>query len=191
MDILKAIVLAAGSGTRIGKPKLFLKYHGEYFVDALIYKLEKANIRTCCCVIPPGLILSEYSFNKNINWVVNPAPGKGMISSIFYGIQFLKGSKGYLIVPVDHPGVRVSTLSLLKKTFESNNNRVIKPVYHSISGHPIIIPEKIASQIRQQPYEGGLRQILIDQKCKVKYIEVDDPGILQNVNTKKDLDNLS
>jgi len=48
---LSAVILAAGSGSRIGLPKLKLQIEGKYFVNVIIEKLISADIKNVSVVI--------------------------------------------------------------------------------------------------------------------------------------------
>jgi molybdenum cofactor cytidylyltransferase len=190
MKNLGAIILAAGKGSRIGKPKLFLKTQDDYFINIIYLKLVSAGISEICGVIAPEIDVAQYLFYQQIKWTINPQPENEMISSIFYGVQFLKKCAGYLIVPVDHPAFKTSSVTILKNYFLNKQACVVKPAFKKQSGHPIIIPYEIAVKIKPQNYDGGLKQFLINSNCNIKYVEVNDSGILKNVNTKHDLENI-
>lgn len=186
-----AIILAAGKGSRIGTPKIFLKIFDEYFVNIISEKLISAGIFEICCVIAPETDVPKHSFNHQIKWSRNPQSENGMISSIYWGVQFLKNCDGYLIVPVDHPSFQAKTIIDLKNSFLGNRFCAHKPIFENRSGHPIIIPREVAVQIKPQDYKGGLNQFLINSNCKIKYVETNDPGILKNINTKHELEKVA
>lgn len=185
-----AIILAAGKGSRIGFPKLVLKIHDEFAVDIICRKLMSAGTTQICCIVVSKLNVSQFSSNHQICWTVNPHPENGMISSIFNGVQSLEKSDGYLIVPVDHPMFEFRTVVALVECFSKNPNCAVSPKYKNQSGHPMIIPYEIASKLSEEDYDGGLKQFLVDSNCDMIYVDVDDPGILVNINTKHDLERI-
>jgi molybdenum cofactor cytidylyltransferase len=181
--IISAIILAAGKGSRIGQPKWQLPYQSGTFLSSIIAKLQQAHIEQIVCVVSADSVPKI----DNVAITINPYPARGMISSIFYGIQAIAKCDGYLIMPVDHPFIESATIEKLYATFLPNKNAVIRPKYQEQIGHPIIIPSKIAQLIPLDAYQGGLNQLLKDNNTKVCDIIVADKGVSKNINTKEDL----
>lgn len=181
---LAAIILAAGKGSRIGKPKWQLLYNGKTFLDIILSKLQDIAITDIVVVANPESIPDIPS---HANLVVNSRPEYGMISSIYCGIKSLPDAAGYMIFPVDHPLINAETLKLLHVNFLLEPQSVIIPNYHQHSGHPIIIPQHIAAKIPFEDYPGGLRRLLLTINQQITKVQVTDPNILKNINTVADL----
>lgn len=188
---VSAIILAAGSGKRVGTPKLKLKIGEEYFVNLIITKLKSAGIENIVCVIRND---DEEWFKQNakpVQRIINYKPESGMIHSVMLGINQLKESDGVLIFPVDHPLVQTETVKILINTFEENNTSIIKPFINDLSGHPILIPNKLFDAILQNNADNNLNNIILDSNLTVKKVEVEDSGITKNINKKDDLEKLN
>ena len=184
MHNISAVILAAGSGTRIGVPKLKLKHRGEYYVNLIISKLKYAGIEDVVCVIRKE---EEEWFKQNalsVQYLINDNPETGMIHSVYLGINHFKGLKGVIVFPVDHPFVKTETITKLKNEFEENNESIVKPLYDGVSGHPIIIPKRLFGFIN-----GSDNLNLVIQKSGLRVLEVivNDEGILKNINYIEDL----
>jgi CTP:molybdopterin cytidylyltransferase MocA len=182
--LVTAIILAAGKGSRIGCPKWQLKHGNETFLSSIINKLICANIQSIVCVINANSIPPT---NGHITFTINPHPEHEMISSIYYGIQTYKNSDGYLIMPVDYPYIKATTINKLCAAFAQHHTKVIKPTLQNKSGHPIIIPHKLAQLIPNSDIQGGLRQFLLAHNASFLNISVQDSGILKNINLAADL----
>ena len=92
MDVsIGTIILAAGSGTRIGIPKILLKSGGKYFPDIISDNLLLSGINNISAVISEGIDITRFQNSKEITWIVNPNPELGMISSVYEGVNSLPG----------------------------------------------------------------------------------------------------
>ncbi|MCK5149223.1 NTP transferase domain-containing protein, partial [bacterium] len=149
--------------------------------------LKQARVQHSVCVIAPGFDVKAYTFDSSISRCINPKPVHGPISSIYHGIRGIDRASGYLIWPVDHPVVEHSTITYLITEFLNNPDSVIKPQFRGRSGHPIIIPAELAWEIPYGEYEGGLRKLMRDGEWHNIFIDIDDEGIIANINTKDDL----
>lgn len=183
---ISAIILAAGQGRRIGKPKWQLIHEGKNFLEIIVAKLLNCGIADIVCVQRGGDKDIGLIGNK-LKIAINPRPEIGMISSLYYGLQTAGLKDGYLIFPVDHPFVSEATITKLCNIFEKQQNAFIFPSYLGASGHPIIIPSGVAKELEPKYFADNLRQFLHAQKCSVVKVDVDDQGVLKNINFREDL----
>jgi CTP:molybdopterin cytidylyltransferase MocA len=180
---IAAIILAAGNGRRFGKPKWQGEYQGKNFLEIIKEKLFSAGFSDILCV-------KQQSFDircEGLSYVNNPSPEYGMVSSLYYGLMAFPGFKGYLVIPVDHPFIAAATIEKLIIAFDSENPKVIRPVFNGFPGHPVIIPGSFISILKVPEYPGGLRQLIKDSKYDIADIQVNDPNILKNINLSTDL----
>jgi molybdenum cofactor cytidylyltransferase len=197
MTKLTAIILAAGKGTRIGAPKWQLLYQGKTFLDNIIAKLLANNIIDIACVVNSASI-PEAKYSANVRIVINTQSELGMFSSIICGVKAFPDSDGYLIFPVDHPGVTSATIAQLHEAFTLHHDKVILPIYQGKAGHPIIMGSSLDNGqrvgcplSRLDPLaSGNLKQFLLEQHAEFYRLPVDDAGILLNINTPKDLQDI-
>lgn len=186
MKNISAIILAAGSGKRIGTPKLKLQIEGEYFVNVIIEKLISADINDVSVVIREEY--KEWCLGNvpGAFFIVNAEPEKGMFHSVKLGILNNKNSAGGIIFPVDYPFVETSTIEKLINSFEENPNCIIKPYFESMSGHPLIIPECYFQTIIDSNMQN-LKDVLTSLNTTHIKVNVDDKAVLKNVNYRSDL----
>ena len=186
MKNISAIILAAGSGKRIGTPKLKLKIDGKYFVNVIIKKLLSADIKNIYAVIREDYYEWCLVNVPGALFILNKEPEMGMIHSVKLGVMNAVKSDAIIIFPVDHPYVEISTIENLLKSFEENPDSIIKPDYQNKSGHPLIIPECYFKTILNSELEN-LSAIISSLNLLQIKVRVEDKAILKNVNYKSDL----
>lgn len=184
---VSAIIPAAGSGKRIGKPKLLLEIGGKSFLKIIYEKISGSGIDNIVCVVDKNYLNMAKEDVPSIEYAVNPNPENGMLSSIYFGIRMLKNCEGILINPVDHPMVELETYKILVNEFKLNKNIIIKPSCEGKSGHPVIVPFPLSGLIMSEVFQEGLSSIILKSGLKQKRVEVKDRNILKNINTKEDL----
>ncbi|MBU1101759.1 MAG: NTP transferase domain-containing protein [Bacteroidetes bacterium] len=190
---LSAIVLAAGRGGRLGYPKIYAKFGEpacrtgvEFFLERIVNRIRSVGIQNVSVVTFPNC--ENNRFSVQCNWIINPDPARGMLSSLYEGVKGSDNSDGYLIIPVDHPLVRIETLSRMKLSFESSACDVLKSRWNDRTGHPVIISKRVADNIPSEDCEGGLNTFITDNKFTIEYVDVEDEGIITNINTESDLE---
>ena len=185
---IAALILAAGAGGRIGKPKWQLEFEGKTFLEILCDKLSAVQLQLTDVICVKR---KEFGIkNSLLKHVINPTPEYGMISSLYYGVKAYPNYDAYLIWPVDHPFVEISTISELKKAFETSHRKVIRPIFKGTPGHPIILPKAVAEKMLSPNFDGGLRNFIKQYDVKIADITVDDENILKNINTTADLERI-
>lgn len=183
---ISALIPAAGSGRRIGTPKLMLEIEGRSFLEIIAKNIFGAGIKNVICVVSK----ETYDWAKvnapMLRYVINPGPERGMLSSILCGIKKVGKCDSVLLIPVDHPYVKQDTYKILKASAEKNFGSIIKPRFGYKSGHPIVVPVDLLKKIGEEHFPSGLDRIMRKSAFKKIYVDVYDKGILKNVNTKED-----
>jgi molybdenum cofactor cytidylyltransferase len=166
---LVALIPAAGKGSRYGMPKVDAMYNGITFSEMILNTLRESGIESC--------------------HVIRDIETPDMLASIKHGIKEITEAginpDGWLIWPVDHPTVKPDTIRFMSKIFEFRHNSIVIPRYESKNGHPIIIPAILA--IPDQSPVNGLKEVIMLSHLPVHFVEVNDPGILVNINTPEDV----
>lgn len=186
---IAGIVLAAGKGKRIGENKALLKFDGVSFLEIVLSCLRDAG---CNPILVVGGSNAETvkrhtqnlgaEFELNINW------RKGQFSSLKAGLSRLDlRVKGAMVVLVDHPFVTLNTYRKLLSAFGDFPNKIVMPLYNGRRGHPVIIPREIIKEVLQSPDSLNLRNIIHGHEEMIIKQEVDDSGVLRDIDTIIDL----
>ncbi len=181
-----ALILAAGRSERMASlgMKPLLPFRKKTFIECIHEKIIDAGFQ-------PVVIITNFNLHHDIHVlslraeiIVNPHPELGMLSSLRLGIERLNSaSSGFLLQPVDFPLVKTDTYKRLKEAHEKSPDQIIRPAYGSQSGHPVIFPANVFDDFRMAPLAQGARYIINKYSHCIIDIDVDDPGILVNINT--------
>jgi molybdenum cofactor cytidylyltransferase len=117
----------------------------------------------------------------NRNWKL------GQLSSLRTGISNLSSSsEGVLFTLVDHPLVKASTYIELAERWKEKRENVVIPSYQGRKGHPTIFPKRLYRSILEEELPMGARSIIKKEGSSVLFIQVDDPGVVQDIDTIED-----
>jgi molybdenum cofactor cytidylyltransferase len=186
-----AVVLAAGKGTRAGTAKLRLTIGEETFLHRSVRVLQSAGIEDIVCVVSREEAAWAACEIPDVELLVNRSVTGDMLSSVRLGIGALSVCCGVLMMPVDHPCVAERTVRRLLEAGRRAEESVIKPVYDTHTGHPILLPRAIFRPVLVSDEGDTLRNIIAASQLNVLRVPVDDPGVLRNINTRDDLSSLS
>ncbi|MBT9594713.1 MAG: nucleotidyltransferase family protein [Vitreoscilla sp.] len=113
------------------------------------------------------------------------APG-GMGDSIAAGVAARPGAGGWLVLPADMPLVQPSTLVSVAGAI--GTQPVAYAQYQGRRGHPVAFGAELFSELVRLSGEEGARRILA--RFPGQAVEVDDPGVLLDMDTEADLASL-
>lgn len=178
---IDAIVLAAGYSSRFKGFKLTKTiFNNLTIIENCINKFT--NICNKIIVVTGyknNLIVNTLSKNSNINFVYNKNFDKGMFSSIQIGVKNSSSDKIF-ITPGDLPFFSSETC----KRMLLYEGKFIIPSYKNRCGHPILIDSSVKKEIINESSSSNLKNIR--NRLGYKIVEVEDKGILIDIDTKSD-----
>ena len=189
-----AVLPAAGSSRRMGRPKLLLPFRGTSLVGAVAEALRQAGADPIVLVASAERKdLLDWARETGLTAAVNPDPGRGMLSSIREGIAALGGAAALaragevlLVCPADLPALRAATVGeLLRRQAEAEAPLAV-PVFRGKRGHPLAIAPALIPEIETLDLEVGLRQLLDRHAAEVLEVQVGDEGAVEDVDTPED-----
>lgn len=189
-----AILPAAGSSRRMGRPKLLLPFRGTSLVGAVVEALRQAGAGPIVLVAAAERQdLLDWARETGLVAAVNPDPERGMLSSIREGIAALGGAatlaragEVLLVCPADLPALRAATVvELLRRQAEARSPLAV-PVFRGKRGHPLAIAPALIPEIETLDLGIGLRQLLDRHAAEVLEVEVGDEGAVEDVDTPED-----
>jgi molybdenum cofactor cytidylyltransferase len=107
----------------------------------------------------------------------------GMGNSIAAGVAARAGSPGWLLLPGDMPLVRPATLLAVAAAL--GHHAVAFAQHHGRRGHPVGFAAELYSELMKLNGDEGARRIVA--RYPAVGVDVDDPGVLVDVDTEADL----
>ena len=177
---VEGIILSAGLSSRTGAYKMTLDIVGKTILERCI----DAMYEVCSRLIIVGgynvsAILPVVSGYSRVELVLNERFRDGMFSSVRKGLEHVRTGR-FFLTPGDYPLIS-------REVYESMLNidaDIVIPSYKGENGHPVLMK---SSHIGELLFAPGYRSLkdFIDSKG-FKRIEVQDEGILADVDTMQD-----
>lgn len=122
------------------------------------------------------------SFLRNENYMKND-----MFHAVCTGIDYLKEECSQIFVmPVDVPLFSQETLHLLMM----GSGVAVCPVFDGEKGHPILLKKNIFDDLLNYRGDEGLRGALSFGGWEVEFVNVDDEGVLLELDSEEELNRL-
>ena len=190
---IAAVIVAAGAGRRLGGvAKALLPHRGQSYLAAIAATARTVGLVDAVVVVgePFGQEVAAHARQLGLRVRVNPAPDRGMASSVALGFAALgSGPAGAAwLWPVDHPAVTEATLRRLALAI--GQAEVVQPRYLGRGGHPPLCRRTLWPQLAAcagpTSSARGARGVL--RAARLVAVDVDDPGVVRDVDTPADLE---
>lgn len=159
-----AVVLAAGSSSRLGRPKQEIVFEGE----TLLVRAVRLARETCEEVI----VVDNH---------VNPNAEEGIASSIRAGVALAPEDARILILLCDQPRITAEHLTALIDT----NAPIAATGYRRIAGVPAIFAPHFREELLALEGDRGARVIIERHRDQTTVIRFEDAAI--DIDTPEDL----
>ncbi len=177
------LILAAGESSRMGRDKALLPYAGTTFVGHLV-RLFLSQVSPVVVVVGhhADTIRAAIPPLPSLQVVLNPHYQAGQLSSLQTGLRGLT-AEHVLLTLVDHPAVAPTTLEAL---LAHPAAPLVVPRYQNRRGHPILLSRPLIDEILALPTEATAKQVIHGHLAEAVLVDLDDPGILCDVDTPAD-----
>jgi CTP:molybdopterin cytidylyltransferase MocA len=188
------VVLAAGRSRRMGTPKALLKTaNGQTFLDSLAASLRQGGCQPVLAVVSePVDVIGQACRLEGIQLIVNPDPDRGQISSVLLALDAVPHADGLLVCLVDQGIILVDTVHQVMAALVDHSLAVAR--YRGAAGHPTAFSRSVFDALRSEKAGHGGARVVVDdarQRGQVAWVDVDDPGVVRNLNTPEDYDAFS
>lgn len=194
MDVT-ALILAAGSSLRMGRPKALLEWRGEEFLARLARILIEGGASRVRVVVggPHRAIVEEAvralaAPDSDVAAVENPDPGDGPVTSVRAGVEAVPATDAYLIHPVDIPGIEPEDVAalILRARTESDADAVV-PSVGMRRGHPLLLRAPLARRLLAADSPATVRALLREPGVRVSHVVRTNRGLLRDFDEPEDL----
>ncbi len=188
-----AVILAAGSSSRFGRPKQLLAWDGQPLIIHAVDTAWAAELSPIIVVlgafadeITPLLASREVQILKNYGW------SDGISSSIRTGISALPDAvDAAIFMPADQPLLTPSFLQNLVSHYEATEKAIVVP--HSADGepgNPVLFDRRFFSELSQLSGDTGGKRLLSKYAGDIAKLPITNATILMDVDSPEALDRL-
>jgi molybdenum cofactor cytidylyltransferase len=186
-------VLAAGRSSRMGNNKLLVELAGKPLVRHAVEAVLASPAR-------PVVVVTGNEAERvraalagcDVTFVHNPAFASGMASSLRAGIAAVPEAAGALVCLGDMPRVTAAHLGALRDAYRAANDEgaIVVPTCERKRGNPVLWGRRRFAEIATLDGDVGARALIDRYPDSVRWLAIDDPAILVDVDTPEALASL-
>ena len=184
---ISAAILAAGTSSRLGRPKQLLRLDGQSLIRRIARTVVNAQIERVAVVVGSHAAAIEAELRDlPVEIVVNSAWREGMASSVRAAVAASGGADALLITPCDLPLLSVKHLRALIEQFERETVPIVASRYNETLGAPLIIARELWPELLELRGDVGARRVIARHESSF----IEWPGGAFDVDTREDWENL-
>ena len=185
------VLLAAGQSTRFGSNKCLKKLSNGNEIALQSALNLKAHLDQVICVIPENSHELKSLFERNGFQILENklSKEKGMSSSIKLAVKAASEAQAWLFCLADMPNIKPTSYQSLISKLDQKHTIVI-PKYNQQRGNPVGLSNGHYNQIMALEGDVGAKQIFKQNAHDINFVDVNDEGILQDIDTVADYDSL-
>lgn len=187
--MISAIILAAGKSARMGQNKLLMKWGNMTVIEKVVQTIQDSGIEDIVLVTSNELRDASYALrftNYDLRITINETNHE-MLSSLQLGLQNQKAeSEATIICLGDQPQIESRGVRAVCEAYQKSKSNLVAPSYQHRRGHPWLVAKPLWNQILSMKENQTPRDFLNAHANEIKYVNVDTPTILQDLDTPAD-----
>lgn len=193
LAMLRAVVLAAGASSRMGRVKaaLPLSHPADTFLSRLLHTLTASGLPEI--VVVTGNSSGEVRRaagrqRRHVRFVHHPGWPAGQLTSLLAGVDVLAVApvEGVLMTLVDVPLVSTDTVRRVTAAWRATRAPIVRPARGNEHGHPVIFDAAVLADLRRADPVEGAKAVVRAHAAHVLNVPVTDPGAFRDADTVAD-----
>ena len=189
-----AVVLAAGSSSRMGSPKQTLQFRGLSLLRRAALAALGAGCRPVIVVTGAHAELSRRELEGlDVREVSNPLWATGMASSVRAGVEGLLGAdadaEAAVLMVCDQPHVTADVISRLVAAHRATGSPVVASTYGGSFGVPALFGRALFAELARLEGAAGAKQVIKRHASEAHFLPF--PGGEVDVDTPDEFSRLA
>ena len=194
MARIVGVLLAAGQGARFGGDKLLATIAvpsaggaaGVPIGVAAARNLVDAIPESIAVVRPRDAVLAAHFTAAGLRVVPCANAGDGMSATLACGVAATADADGWIIALGDMPWIAPATIRAIADAVATGAD-IAAPSYRGQRGHPIGFSRRHFDALLSLTGDAGARSVIARNIDRMTWVDVDDAGVVRDVDTRSDL----
>jgi molybdenum cofactor cytidylyltransferase len=184
---ITGILLAAGAGSRFGGRKLLHRLpDGTALGVASLRNLRSALSHVVAVVRTGDTELANLLSAEGVAIVECENAHLGMGHTLAAGVTFTSASHGWIVALGDMPCIAPKTIGAIRDELVDGATIVV-PVSRGQRGHPVGFSHRFRDELMHLQGDVGARSILASHSTQIRQLDVNDEGVVMDIDTLADV----
>ncbi|MGH7319019.1 MAG: nucleotidyltransferase family protein [Candidatus Rokuibacteriota bacterium] len=176
--MIAAVVLAAGTSSRMGRQKLLLPMaKGRPLIRLSVERVLAGGLDEVVVVLGPDAeAVGETLAGLPVRTVVNSRYAEGQSTSLRAGLDALPPEAEAVVVALgDQPLPDPTVIGSLVAVFRHGRSPIVVPRYREGRGHPVLFAASLFDELRVVTGDQGGRGVIARDPARVAEVPIDAP----------------
>jgi molybdenum cofactor cytidylyltransferase len=188
---VSGVILAAGTSSRLGRPKQLLAFQGRPLLDHVVQNAISSTLGEIVVVLGAerGRIRVLMDLSK-VHVVENDRFAEGQSTSVVVALDNIDPfATGVLFLLGDQPGVAAKVISAVVGAFDGDPQTIVMPSWRGTPANPVLFGRGYFPDLRKLTGDEGARSLVKEAGARVCLVPIDQP-VPQDVDTEDDYQRL-
>lgn len=187
--MIRGLLLCGGKSSRFGSDKLCVPIDSSPLAAHSARHLLE-GMGNALAVVPPGAAaLRQALESAGCEILESSNTARGLGASLAAGIEATPDADGWIVALGDMPFIRPATIAAVHRRL-AEGALIAAPVLRVTGerGHPVGFARALRAELVAVDGDNGARSVIAAHRAEVVLVEVDDPGIVKDIDSPRDLD---
>ncbi len=172
----RAVVLAAGTASRLGRPKATLMWRRRPLLEHVLAAVETSALAGGVVVLGHASrdVRRAITLPEDMQAVVNPAYASGQASSLRCGLAALaEDTDAAAVLLADQPTITAAAIDAVVAAWRDGSSPVVRARYRDGPGHPVLLARSVWPELATLEGDTGARPLLAAHPEWLAEVDVD------------------
>jgi molybdenum cofactor cytidylyltransferase len=173
----RAVILAAGTSSRIGKQKLLMDFRGRKLIEYPIAAAQAWNP-----IVVAGPEVERYLLGRSdVEVLLNEEADRGMSHSLALANRVVPTNAALIILLGDKPVISAELIEAICRA--AGDADVVYPVHDGVPGHPVRLSPRARRRIGDLPPGDTVRLLRERSDLRQRAVQTTDLGAVFDIDT--------
>lgn len=182
------LILAAGSSSRLGRPKQLVSFNNTNLLNHTIAEALKVDSANVYLVLGCDSQQIKKTIKSDLPVFIHSKWKQGFGSSVAFGVQQIQDSpyEAIIISVCDQPFLRKENFDNLLSMFEKGEKSIVISRYKNGNGPPTLFSKEFKDELLTLKGDQGAKGIVMSHKSNVGIVNFDEGDF--DIDSQQDLD---
>jgi molybdenum cofactor cytidylyltransferase len=194
VEMISAVVLAAGRAQRMGEQKLFLPFKGKPVLEWVLETALASDLHEVICIVRDLRAVRQRIrlVHERLLWLVNHAADRGQSTSLIAGLWATHPkSQGTLFLVGDQPMIGSNLINSLIRQFSNSSALIVAPRFAGQVRNPALFRRELFPELLALTGDQGSGVLMDKYSDRSDLLEWHEEAPFMDIDVPEDYERLN